>query len=251
MRNDEFLQLFIIYSSSFIIKQKMMTILKKIFKYIGFFLLFFIVFIGIYWLLAFGLSKIGVEVEATQTTPDIPAFIITNGVHTDIVMPVRTPQIDWSKKMPYSNTVSKDTAMNFLAIGWGDKGFYLETPQWSDLKFSVAFKAAFSLSTSAIHATYYKKMTEDEDYVKMFLTEDQYARLIAYVQASLITDENGDYIFIDTDQMYGKTDAFYDAKGSFNMSYTCNTWTNDALKACGQKAAFWTPFDSGIFGQYK
>jgi uncharacterized protein (TIGR02117 family) len=228
-----------------------MTVLKKILKYIGYFFLFIIAFLGVYMLLAFGLSKIGVEAEATPVPPSIPVYILTNGVHTDIVMPVKTSQIDWSVSMPYSNTVSKDSMMNFIAIGWGDKGFYLETPEWSDLKFSVAFKAAFSLSTSAIHATYYKTMKEGEDCVKMMLTEDQYARLIAYVQESLITDDNGDYIFIDTDQMYGKTDAFYDAKGSYNMSHTCNTWTNNALKACGQKAAYWTPFDTGIFEQYE
>jgi len=225
--------------------------LKKLLKYLGVFALFLIAFLGIYLLLAFGFSKIGVAAEATNTAPNIPAYILTNGVHTDIVMPVKTAQIDWSENMPYTNTVSKDSMMNFLAIGWGDKGFYLETPEWSDLKFSVAFKAAFSLSTSAIHATYYKKMTEGEDCVKMQLTEDQYGRLITYIQESLITDSNGDYIFINTDQMYGKTDAFYDAKGSYNMSHTCNTWTNNALKACGQKAALWTPFDSGIFEHYQ
>jgi hypothetical protein len=34
------------------------------------------------------------------------------------------------------------------------------------------------------------------------------------------------------------------------MFHTCNTWANNGLKSCGQKAALWTPFDSGIFGQY-
>ena len=48
-----------------------------------------------------------------------------------------------------------------------------------------------------------------------------------------------------------KADAFYDAKGSYNLTRTCNTWTNNALKAAGLKACLWTPFDSGIFWQYR
>jgi hypothetical protein len=39
--------------------------------------------------------------------------------------------------------------------------------------------------------------------------------------------------------------------GSYNLFHTCNTWTNDALKAGGQKACWWTPFDAGIFRQYQ
>jgi hypothetical protein len=51
--------------------------------------------------------------------------------------------------------------------------------------------------------------------------------------------------------VYGDNDAFYEAIGSYNLFKTCNTWTNNALKSCGQKACFWTPFESGIFYQYK
>ena len=98
---------------------------KKLSKTIGYFCLFLVAFIGIYLLLAFGLSKITVFEEVADK-PEIPVYILTNGVHTDIVMPVKTDLIDWSERMPYANTVSKDSEMNFLAIGWGDKGFYLK-----------------------------------------------------------------------------------------------------------------------------
>jgi len=35
------------------------------------------------------------------------------------------------------------------------------------------------------------------------------------------------------------------------LFHTCNTWANNALKACGQKASLWTPFDTGIFYHYQ
>lgn len=51
--------------------------------------------------------------------------------------------MDWSQKIPFSQTKGKSTDFNYIAFGWGDKGFYLDTPTWADLKFSTAFKAAF------------------------------------------------------------------------------------------------------------
>ena len=57
-------------------------------------------------------------------------------------------------------------------------------------------------------------------------------------------------MYINTDAVYGKNDAFYEANGSYSLFHTCNTWANNGLKACGQKACFWTPFDSGIFYHY-
>jgi uncharacterized protein (TIGR02117 family) len=82
---------------------------------------------------------------------EIEIYILSNGVHTDIVLPAKNECKDWTKEIKIDNTLAKDTSINFMAFGWGDKGFYLETPTWADLKFSTAYKAMFSLSNTAIH----------------------------------------------------------------------------------------------------
>ena len=56
---------------------------------------------------------------------------------------------------------------------------------------------------------------------------------------------------IETDAVYGNHDIFYEAKGSYNLFYTCNTWTNSALKAANQKASLWTVYDKGILYHYQ
>lgn len=208
-----------------------------------------IAFIALYLLAAFGLSKIAVNAEpATAQTIDI--YILTNGVHTDVVVPVRNDQIDWSKEVKFENTISKDTTAKLIAFGWGDKGFYLNTPTWADLKFSTAFKAAVALSTSAIHATYHKQLAGNSSCKKIAISKDQYARLIAYIQNSFQRNADGHSINIKTNANYGETDAFYEAKRRYNLFYTCNTWANNALKACGQRACLWTPMDKPIFAKY-
>jgi uncharacterized protein (TIGR02117 family) len=172
-------------------------------------------------------------------------------VHTDIVMPVKNDVIDWSKEIRFENTLGKDSLMKYVAMGWGDKGFYLETPTWADLKFTVAFKAATSLNTSAIHATFYNDLEEDESCKRIFISREQYSRLVKYINESFQFDPNGHLIHIKTNANYGRNDAFYEAKGSYSLFHTCNTWANNALKSCGQKACWWTPFDTGIFEKYK
>jgi uncharacterized protein (TIGR02117 family) len=224
--------------------------LKKTLKIIAWTVLTPVLLIALYLSAAYVLSRISVAREQTAKA-DIPLYILTNGVHTDLVMPVRSQQIDWSTEVRFENTKGKDTSAQWIAFGWGDKGFYLETPTWADLKFSTAFKAATGLSTSAIHATYYHNVKEGSDCIRMDVDSVQYARLISYIQKSFDRDARGNIIHIATDANYGRTDAFYEAKGSYSLFHTCNTWTNSGLKSCGQKACLWTPFDKGIFYQYR
>jgi uncharacterized protein (TIGR02117 family) len=209
-----------------------------------------ILFIALYILAGFGLGRIGVAEEA-GAKDEMSIYILTNGVHTDIVMPVKTELIDWSEQLKFEHIRSKQTDYRFIAMGWGDKGFYLDTPTWAELKFRTAYRAAFGLSTAAIHATYYRQMKEGADCVKIDISKAQYQRLIDYINKDFIRNKQGEPIFIPTDAVYGDSDAFYDASGSYSLFNTCNSWTNRALKACGQKASWWTPFDKGIFYQYQ
>ncbi|WP_394801805.1 TIGR02117 family protein [Chryseobacterium daecheongense] len=225
----------------------MKMILMYILKIVG-------VIVGIvvlYALLGYLLPFIEVRAKDDGQEKEIPIYVYTNGVHTDIVMPVKNDLQDWSSKIPFSNVRSRQTDYNYIGIGWGDKGFYLDTPTWADLKFSTAFKAAFWLSESAMHCTYYKTMKEGSDCKMVMISRAQYKNLIQFVEAKFDKDQSGNFILIPTDAVYGDNDAFYDAKGKYSFLYTCNTWANDALKAAGQKAALWTPSDFGIFQHYK
>lgn len=207
-------------------------------------------FIILYLIAVFSLSKITVNQEP-NTKPEVQIYILTNGVHTDIVMPTKNDQIDWSQQVKFENTKVADSTYKYIAMGWGDKGFYLETPEWSDLKASVALKAASGLSNTAIHATYYKNLKEGDDCKKMMISKEQYDRLIQYISESFKKDASGNFLNIKTNAIYGKTDAFYEANGSYSLFHTCNTWANNGLKASGQKCCFWTATDSGIFSKYK
>ena len=224
--------------------------LKKSLKYFALALLSIVAFVLVYLFSAYLLSRVSLSAE-NETQKEIQIYIRTNGVHTDIVVPVCNEHIDWSKEIKVSNTLANDTNFSHLALGWGDKGFYLETPTWADLKVSTAFKAATGLSNTAIHATYLDKVKEDLSCKKIEISQSQYKRLIQFITSSFQKDKEGHFMHIKTNANYGKTDAFYEANGSYSLLHTCNTWANNGLKASGQKCCFWTPFDTGIFLNYE
>ena len=224
-------------------KKFILTVLKTIWAVIG--------LVVVYLMCGFLFLYIEVPPKPVTKTKYIDIYILTNGVHTDLVLPIKTPEIDWSREIPFENTRSKRTDFNYLSFGWGDKGFYLDTPTWAELKPSTAVKAAFWMSESAMHCTFYDSMTEGEDCKKITLTQQQYLDLIHFIKDKFDRYTNGKPILIKTDAVYGDNDAFYDAKGRYSFLNTCNTWTNNGLKAAGQKAALWTPSDRGIFQHYQ
>lgn len=227
--------------------------MKKILKRTAKVLLYIVLFLGIYALAGLLIPFIAVNKNKDYRSPnDLIIYIMSNGVHTDIVMPVKTDEMDWTQYIDYAHTDLKDTSYSYVGMGWGDKGFYLQTPTWADLKFSTAFKAMTGLSSSAIHTTFYKNIVPDSSTVAINISRKDYKDLTKFITKSFDLDDKGSTIHIPSvNDGYGDMDAFYEAKGSYNLFYTCNTWSNNALKAAHQKAALWTLLDKGIFRHYR
>jgi uncharacterized protein (TIGR02117 family) len=222
-----------------------MKIIKKLLKYLAIFILSLLTYLLIVTLLSF----VSVNEDFAENQQEIPIYILTNGVHTDVVLPIKNEHYDWSNQLKFEHTKSKDTTYQYAALGWGDKGFYLETPTWADLKASTALKAATGLSSSAMHVTFYKHLKENISCKKIQISLENYQNLIVFINESFQT-KSRDFLKIETDAVYGKHDVFYEANGSYSLFYTCNSWANQALKAANQKAALWTISDSGIFRHY-
>lgn len=227
-------------------KKHTIRTVRIVLKSIAFFILFVLCYLGG----AYAVSRVKVPPQQTKEAKTVSIYILSNGVHTDIVTPVKNRIFDWSSYIRTENTRKKDSLFNYLAFGWGDKGFYLNTPSWSELKTSTAFNAAFGLSSTAIHTTFYADMKESANCVRVEITARQYACLIRYIYYSFQKDRRGSFRFIPTNAVYGDNDAFYEANGTYSLFQTCNSWANSALKSCGQKAALWTAFQGGIFCHY-
>lgn len=223
--------------------------LRQVLKFTGRFILAVLIFLAVYVIAAFALAHITVN-STPEKSEDVTIYINSNGVHTDIVVPVKNEIKDWTKDIRYDQTKSKDSLMQYVAFGWGDKGFYLDTPEWSDLKASTAVKAAFYLGTSAMHTRFYNTVKEDAECVKVTISKKDYQDMVKYIEDSFLLDEKNNVQWIEG-HSYGQYDAFYEGKGKYSLFYTCNTWANNCLKAGHQRAALWTVYDKGIFYHYR
>ncbi|MCT7560942.1 TIGR02117 family protein [Aliarcobacter butzleri] len=226
-----------------------MKVLKSFIKITIYILISIFSFIIIYLSSEYFLSRWSVT-EVSSLDKKYQIFIKSNGVHTDIVLPMKSDIINWSELFPFENTLSKSTDFSYVGIGWGDKGFYLDTPTWSELKVSTALIAGTGLGNAALHITYYKDILEDDLTYSMKVDENQYKSIILSVKKSLQW-LNEKPIYINTTAQYGQNDAFYEAIGSYSIFHTCNTWTNNVLKNANLLSSKWVAFDDGILYQYK
>lgn len=225
--------------------------MKRFFKILLYTILALIIFAILYFTADAVFSRIeGKTVVSENLEKKYEVYVLSNDVHTDIVFPVVSDQIDWFKIFPTNNNTSKDSTYKFISIGWGDKGFYLNTPEWKDLTAKTALTAALGLGETALHVTYYHTMLESELCYKVAIDSLQFAQLKDYVLATYDQDQSGKPIYINTTAQYGPSDAFYEAKGAYSMFHSCNTWANKGLKTANMPSAMWTVFDKGILRHY-
>jgi uncharacterized protein (TIGR02117 family) len=225
--------------------------MKKALKYTGrgiyFFFEFFLAFIICYVWLFFSGSLFAVG--ELQTEGEVTIYIKTNGVHTDICLPVESELFDWKTMLPTSD-YPKANGFQYVSIGWGDKGFFLDTPEWSDLTFSTAMNAAFLPSGTAMHVAYLSRAPQiSESVAKVFIDISAHQILINYIQKSFKKSDNK--VVLIPNRGYWNNDNFYEAHGNYHLFNTCNAWTNQALKTIGVKTG-WLSFSSdGIMSHLK
>lgn len=211
-----------------------------------------VLLIGVaYFLCAFTLPKIPTYTQIQPTAEQhIDVYVISNGVHTDVALPSNNIIKNWESVFSRSEFLASDSALNYVAFGWGDKGFYLNTPEWSDLKISTAFNAAFGLGGTAMHVQYIKEPQKlNQNKVQLKLSNTQYQKLVKYIEESFCYMDS--CISKINHPGYGKNDLFYEANGKYSLIKTCNVWTNKALKKCGVKTGLWTPFASGLMSSIR
>lgn len=180
----------------------------------------------------------------------VKIYLRSDGIHSDLILPVENELKDWSKVVLRTDVRTVDSTRNYIAFGWGDQGFFLNTPEWSDLKFATAFNALFYRGKSALHVVYSNEPEVRDNCFELVISKDNYYHLVKYIEAAFHKDGDGRALVIK-DRGYWENDAFFQAKGSYGLFSTCNSWINGGLKVAGLPACFWTPFSFGFMNLYR
>ena len=193
--------------------------------------------LALYLSIAAILSYWGTNPKKLNCTTNQTIFLSSNGMHIDLIMATNMlPSYFLSNLSPMPTT-------RYYAIGWGDKGFYLETPSWPELKLSTAMNAMLINSATAMHVTQYQNI--QSHWVPISVCQEQIEILNEYITTTFQLDPSGAPIEI---LGVGKTpdDRFYEAKGCYTGLKTCNIWVSEGLKKASIKTARWSPFVYGI-----
>lgn len=215
-----------------------MRFIKVIFKTLIWFIVTVVVLLALY----IGNAKLSGNITVNNDQPtdqqNHTFYLNSNGVHLDLVLPTELLSSSLSTNL---NLKEQDA---FIGFGWGDKGFYLNTPTWNELSYSVAFRAMFLKSETLMHVTKHKK--RGAKWLSVKISQKQVNLLISYIENSF----RSSFREIE-DSGYQENDTFYLATGNYHCFNTCNSWVNTALKTAKLKACYWTPFDDDLVEKYK
>lgn len=200
----------------------------------------------LYFLAALFLGLVPANVSFHQPREGgVLIYVRSNGIHTDLVMPKVNAEADWR---PYASPADvRDPrwgAADHVAIGYGAREFYLNTPTWGDLSIPVALRTLAGGDAPLVHVEHVDRPQPETWQRPLRLTSEQYRRLAAYVRASFRLDADGAPIHVNGG--YTPADTFYEGDGPFSMVFNCNAWTGAALRAGGVRMGLWTPFEQSV-----
>lgn len=173
----------------------------------------------------------------------VTLYIRANEIHTDFVMPVVHSEtgIDWRTLFPHRHFRGNVRPNKFIAIGWGDRGFFVDTQTWAELKIATVLNALFVPSETVLHVEYLFDAAPGEYYREFSVTREQYGELARFIESSVAATGEDGAAKTATEKTYGPDDRFYLATGSYHLFNTCNQWTGRGLARAGVRTGIWTP----------
>lgn len=190
-------------------------------------------------------SAIPANANWDEAEEGVTIFVRTNGVHTWLMVPAVTEEADWLSLADPRHISDPRYAGDYVAFGYGNRDFYLNTPTWADLSAATALAAAFGRGPALVHVDHVWNPKADEYQQPLTLSRAEYRRLAAHIRQSFVLDRSGKPIPL-LGRGYGPSDVFYEGRGNYNMARTCNEWTGEGLRAAGIRMGVWTPFADSV-----
>jgi uncharacterized protein (TIGR02117 family) len=183
----------------------------------------------------------------TEPAQGTTVYLADNGIHADIIMPVRAQGLDWTPLIPKNDFAAADPNARWIAFGSGEQRVYLDTPRWRDIRPRTVW-SALAGGRRVMHVEYVPSPYYAVRQIR--LRPQEYRRLWAAIRADFELDRRGRPRRIDHPG-YGPADAFYRASGKANAVRTCNAVVADWLRLAGVKTSLWPPFVNGLTWRYR
>jgi uncharacterized protein (TIGR02117 family) len=174
----------------------------------------------------------------------IVIYVRSNEVHTDLVLPVRwngTEKFDWRVLFPPEHFGALVQRAKYVAFGWGNREFFINTPTWSQFRLSTACGALFWPSETVLHVEYLFDAAPSASMHEVRVSRGQYAQLAEFVRSTIGGLDEAGSAQLASESRYGPHDRFYTATGRYHCFNTCNQWTGRGLSRASIPTGLWTP----------
>lgn len=199
-----------------------------------------------FYVLLILIGLIPVNRDFEETSNGVEIFVFSGAFHSDLILPIENSVIDWRTNFVPDDFPASAPWATHMAFGWGDKGFYINTPTWADLKFSTACNALLIPSSTVMHVSHSSQPSTDEETRCVRISVEQYRELVDYINESFNAGAAGEFQLIEG-VSYGSTDAFYRGAGRYHAFRTCNCWVGQGLQRAGIKTGWFTPLPKTVF----
>ena len=174
-----------------------------------------------------------------QEPCEFTVYLSSDGFHTNLFVPTKTAVYDWTQRTAGLAT-DISAGDRYIQLGWGDRRFYMETPDWNQVNPLEAVRALlFWQNPTAMfvkgHATI--PHTPNEDLKCLRLGKTDYLAMMTFIDRSFQTNSQGQKQRLGSGQ--DQQSGFYAATGYYSIFNTCNSWTANALQSANINTPLW------------
>ena len=190
---------------------------------------------------------IGTNAHWRPPADGVTIYVETNGFHTGFILPAQAEGVDWHTVFPPTDVsdmgIHATGATDHVAISWGERDFYLNTPDWRDVDPATMVRAAIGSDRTLIHVYHMRRPADGAYARRLVISHDAYRHLSARLMQSVAVPVAGP---LAPTPGYRGDDVFYAATGRYSLANSCNVWTGDHLRAIGVRVGAWTPAEHHV-----
>jgi uncharacterized protein (TIGR02117 family) len=178
-------------------------------------------------LLCLALASLVAACSAPQpeASPDDPVvYVVQRGWHTDIGLAVE------DIGLPLATLERGLPGVRFLTFGFGERQFLLDRERAFGAMLSALLPSRSALLVTALRAPPAMAF-EEGNVVALHVSRTDLARIEAALWREFETTSTGEPVRLADGPYPGS--AFYAARDTYDLFFTCNTWTAEILRAGG------------------
>lgn len=194
--------------------------------------------------------KWGMPSQNCQGQP-FKVYVEGDAMHVNLIFPVQNQAFDWNQFFSVDQ-IGRDAQQRYryLKFGWGDRDFYMNTPNWSEVKISSVFRSLLMpQNPTALYVEGYAELPSEQNIELkcVGVSQKDYLQLVSFIKASFQQTDQGQPIRIQDSSI--ATSGFYEATGHYSIVRTCNTWAADGLDTANIQTPLWSGLATAVMRQ--